>query len=262
MQGKNRKFVLLSFDVEEFDTPLNYNQHIGLQEQLAVGHKGLMNLMELLGSEEQVTCTFFTTACFAENFSKTVREISISHEIASHTCSNSTFNKGELELSKNILESIIQKPVYGLRMPQMQEPDMEEVSRVPYAYDASINPCWLPGRYNNWGKPRTAFREKNVIRIPASVSANLRIPLFWLSFKKFPYPYFRYLARKALEKDGYLSLYFHPWEFTDIHEYQIPRYVKLPSDNLLLFRLDRLIRDLKKDADFISMYDFYTQIQL
>lgn len=262
MQGKNRKFILLSFDVEEFDIPLNYNQQISLQEQLAIGHKGLLNLMELLGSEGQVTCTFFTTACFAENFPKTIQKLSISHEIASHTCSNSAFNKGDLSLSKNILESIIQKPVYGLRMPQMKEPDMDEVSQVPYVYDSSINPCWLPGRYNNWGRPRTAFREKKIIRIPASVTANLRIPLFWLSFKNFPYLYFRFLAREILHKDGYLCLYFHPWEFTDIRPYQIPWYVKRYSENLLLFRLNRLIRDFKKEADFISMYDYYDQIQL
>ena len=260
MPGKDRKFILLSFDVEEFDIPLKYNQRIGENEQLLIGHKGLLNIMEMLGGHEQVTGTFFTTSHFAKRFPESIRKISLHHEIASHTCFNSSFKINDLLISKNELETIIQKPIFGLRMPQMQEPVMDIVSKVPYAYDASLNPTWIPGHYNNLRKSRTTFHEKGVIRIPASVSPNLRIPLFWLSFKNFPYSYFKYLANAALKKDGYLSLYFHPWEFTDISCYSIPWYTKRPDNYVLLNKLHRLINDFKNETDFIGMHDFSNQI--
>src|SRR5450755_946343 len=254
MQRKDRKYILLSFNVEEFDTPLIYKDCIGPNEQLAIGQKGLLNLMKMLAFHENVKTTFFTTAYFAENFEETICNISFSHEIASHTCSNSIYQKNDLYLSKEILEKIISKKVYGLRMPQMQEVDMDELKSAGYRYDASINPTWIPGRYNNFKKSRSVFFEEGIVRIPASVSSHLRIPLFWLSFKNLPYPYFKQLALAVLKRDGYLSLYFHPWEFTDLSPYKIPWFIKRQSKGFLLEKLSRLINDFGGDADFISMH--------
>ncbi len=58
MQRKDKKYILLSFDVEEFDTPLNYKDYIGPNEQLAIGQKGLLNLMKMLAFHEKVKATF------------------------------------------------------------------------------------------------------------------------------------------------------------------------------------------------------------
>jgi hypothetical protein len=95
-----------------------------------------------------------------------------------------------------------------------------------------------------------------MIRIPASVSPNFRIPLFWLSFKNFPYALYLRLALQTLRKDGYLSLYFHPWEFTNINAFGLPKYTIKGSDNELLEKLYRLLNDLKKQAKFCTMSDF------
>src|ERR1700712_5602575 len=114
MQGKGRKFVLLSFDVEEFDIPLNYHQVIGSVEQFETGQRGLLNLMNMLSTQEQVKCTFFTTSLFAEYFPQTIRSISSYHEIGSHTCSNSAFQTADMYISKRKLEQTILGRVYGL----------------------------------------------------------------------------------------------------------------------------------------------------
>ncbi|MDP9041640.1 MAG: polysaccharide deacetylase [Bacteroidota bacterium] len=246
----------MSFDVEEFDIALDYNNSISKEEQLAVGYRGLVNVMKLLAKHDQIKCTFFTTAFFATHFPETIQNISVRHEIASHTCSNSSFKKGDLLISKTVLEEITSQPIHGFRMPQMKTIEMKELKKVPYSYDASINPTWLPGRYNNLNISRTAFYEDGMVRIPASVSTNLRIPLFWLSFKNFPYSYFKLLAKAALKKDGYLSLYFHPWEFTDLSAYKIPWFIKNHSKAALLNKLNHFIEDFQKNAEFITMYDF------
>ena len=100
MSKKDRKYVLLSFDVEEFDIALNYDIQIGNDEQLAVGYRGLQNITKMLARHETVEATFFTTSYFAEHYPETIRKLSFSHEIASHTCSNSIFRKEDLFLSK------------------------------------------------------------------------------------------------------------------------------------------------------------------
>ena len=50
----------------------------------------------------------------------------------------------------------------------------------------------------------------------SGVSPIFRIPLFWLSFHNFPLFFYKKLAIDVLKKDGYLNIYFHPWEFSDI----------------------------------------------
>ena len=67
------------------------------------------------------------------------------------------------------------------------------------------------------------------------------------------------LALQTLRKDGYLNLYFHPWEFTDINNYNLPRYIKKDCGNKLVHKLERLIYDLQKEANFISIQQYLHQ---
>ena len=97
-----------------------------------------------------------------------------------------------------------------------------------------------------------------MFRIPASVSANLRLPLFWLSFKNFPYSYYLHLCKQALQKDSYLSLYFHPWEFVDVTGYGLPAYTTRYAGRELLDRLHQLLNDLKPHGSFNTMHQFYS----
>ena len=155
------------------------------------------------------------------------------------------------------LEKISEQTVTGLRMPRMRVVDMQEVIKAGYEYDSSINPTWLPGKYNNLHLPRTVYMDQGLKRIPASVSPNLRIPLFWLSFKNFPYSFFKQLTIQTLEKDGYVCLYFHPWEFIDITNLSLPAFTRKLCGQPLLDRLTQFITDLKsKGYEFSTIHDF------
>lgn len=244
------RFVLLSFDVEEFDMPLEYQFEILPEEQMKVGKAGLEAIRPIL---DETTTTLFTTANFACHYPKEIASLATKHEIASHTYYHSSFSEEDLLSSRLKLEEISGQPVTGLRMPRMRKVSMSAVKEAGYLYDSSVNPTFLPGRYNNLHLPRTVYTDEGMKRIPASVSPFLRIPLFWLSFKNMPYALFLSLCLQTLKKDQYICLYFHPWEFTHVTNYGLPDYTTRWCGSQLANRLYRLIGDLKKEGDFITM---------
>jgi peptidoglycan/xylan/chitin deacetylase (PgdA/CDA1 family) len=252
---KDKCKVLLSFDVEEFDMPLEYGQQISMEQQLKTGFEGFEVVMDIVDTAN-VPTTFFTTANFATQYPKYMQALKQHHEIASHTFYHSSFKTEDLLNSRTALEDICSKPVTGLRMPRMRPVDMEDVKAAGYKYDSSINPTFLPGRYNNLHLPRTMYKEKDIVRLPASVTPLLSIPLFWLTFKNVPYNLYLYWVKKTLHKDGYVCLYFHPWEFIDISKFKVPWYTKKHSGNELAIRLKRLIADLKEEGSFETIDNF------
>lgn len=247
-----KPLVQISFDVEEFDMPLEYGHAIEPSRQLEVGMEGLKNILPIL-STEGMRATLFTTVHFAENHSGTIRDLAARHEIASHTWYHSRFEIRHLAESRRRLAEISGTEVTGLRMPRMRQVSMTDVSDAGYAYDASLHPTWLPGRYNNLHMPRRIHQEGSALRIPASVSPLLRIPLFWLAFKNYPYALYLHLCRRVLKTDGYLSLYFHPWEFTDTSGFGLPAYTIRGCEGWLLERLHQLVEDLGREAEFVTM---------
>ena len=247
--------ILLTFDVEEFDLPLEFKEEITLDRQMEIGKEGLDVIINVI-NEHAVACTLFTTGSFAKTYPEVMKELSAKHEIASHSLFHSTFKTTDLLESKLLLQDITGKQVEGFRMPRMKPVNVTDLKNAGYTYDASINPTILPGRYNNLHLSRTFYRENDFLRMPGSVTPNLRIPLFWLSFKNFPYKLYLKLAMQTLQKDGYLSLYFHPWEFTDMSSFKLPFYIKRLSGIALTERLNLLIHDLKKVAEFSSVKDY------
>lgn len=252
------RYVLLSFDVEEFDMPLEYGTSITATEQLSVGKKGLDAIAPIL-DYPNLASTLFTTAHFATHFSQTIQSYSRKHEIASHTYYHSWFTPEHLKASKAQLEKIIDAPVTGLRMPRMKAMDLQWVADAGYEYDSSLHPTWIPGKYNHLLASRTLSLQSGIFQLPASVSPNLRIPLFWLSFKNFPYSVYKQLVKQTLREDGYCCLYFHPWEFIDISSYGLPKFTYRIQGDALVERLTRLISDLEKEASFITIRDFLQQ---
>lgn len=232
--------------------PLEYGHPIDPVRQLEVGREGLEKILPLL-SKEGFMATLFTTAHFAENHPEAIRELAERHEIASHTWHHSRFETADLAESRRRLSEISGKEVKGLRMPRMRQVPMSDVAAAGYTYDASMHPTWLPGRYNHLDKPRTIHRNGDVTRVPASVSPTFRIPLFWLAFKNYPYPLYLHLCRRVLEKDGYLSLYFHPWEFTDVGMFGLPAYTVRGCGGWLLEHLHRLVDELGRESEFVAM---------
>jgi hypothetical protein len=253
--------ILLSFDVEEFDMPLEYGQQISAEQQFKTGYEGFVVTINIIDSLN-VPATLFTTANFADHFPSDIKSLKPYHELASHTYYHSTFKNADLLQSKKRLEEISGKTVKGLRMPRMKAVEMKEVKTAGYSYDSSINPTWVPGRYNNLKLPRRIYHEEGMLRLPTSVSPNLRIPLFWLSFKNFPYSLFLFWVRQTLKKDGYACLYFHPWEFVDLSEYNIPGYTKRLAGEPLQKKLIKLINDLKQDHEFSTIENYLASKQL
>lgn len=252
--------VLLTFDLEEFDIPEEYGTKVDFQKQIEVSTIGLSKIISLL-NKHNITCTFFTTATYALQNKEIVKAISEKHEVASHGFYHSSFTVSDLRKSKETLEQIINKPVTGFRMARLAPVDDLEIEKAGYIYNSSMNPTYIPGRYNNLNKPRTAFYTGSVLNIPTSVTPGLRVPLFWLSFKNFPLWYFKSLMNKTLKRDKVVSLYFHPWEFTEIKNYGLPKYVSKHSGDSMLKRLEEIIIDLKSKAEFVTMNKYVTDFK-
>jgi hypothetical protein len=89
----------------------------------------------------------------------------------------------------------------------------------------------------------------------------LRLPLFWLSFKNLPTPLIRGATRWTLAADGYVSLYFHPWEFADLRPFALPGYMKRRHGDELLSRLARYLRWLQGRGEFTMIRDFERRIR-
>lgn len=255
--------TILSFDVEEFDTPLEYGKNLPMAEQMQVSETGLRAVLGLLDAH-RVTATFFTTANFALHHPELMREMAAKHEIASHGYYHSSFENADLKKSKDTLENIIQMPVTGYRMARMMPVSELEIARAGYLYNSSLHPTFLPGRYNNLSEPRVPFWQQGVLQIPASVTPGIRFPVFWLSFKNFPLPWIQAATRAIWKADSCVNLYFHPWEFADISDkakFGLPFYVSRHSaGGALLHKLERYIVWGKKHSAFTTFADWHRML--
>lgn len=242
--------ILLSFDIEEFDMPFEYQGEISFDDQIIISRHGLENILALL-KKHDAKATFFSTVVFAENNKDLIEKLlAAGHELASHTWFHSKFDIKDLKSSREKLEELFQTEVTGLRMPRMMKVDENEVEKAGYSYNSSVNPTYLPGRYNNLKVSRTYFKEGKVTQFPASVSPNFRIPLFWLSFHNFPLYFYKKLAKDTLKKDQYLNIYFHPWEFADMKQekFKLPSFTTKNSGAEMVKRFDDFLLWLKNSG--------------
>lgn len=256
--------VLLSFDIEEFDMPLEYKGEIPFDRQISISQHGLENILNIL-KKHQVKATFFSTVVFAEHSKSLIeRLLNEGHELASHTWFHSEFEEKHLKESREKLEELFSTKVTGLRMPRMMPVNEKEVEKAGYTYNSSINPTFLPGRYNNLKVSRTYYKEGNVMQVPASVSPNFRVPLFWLSFHNFPLSLYKKLASDVLKKDNYLNIYFHPWEFSDIKDeaFKLPGFTTKNTGKEMIERFDTFVGWLKsKHYSFGTFQEFQKRIE-
>lgn len=255
--------ILLSFDIEEFDMPFEYQRDISFERQLAISREGAECILRLL-KENGIKATFYTTANLARNEQDLVKQmVAEGHEVASHGLYHSRFEPEHLREAKEILESISATEVVGFRMPRMFPVSNETLLEAGYLYSSSINPTFLPGRYNHLDKPRTCFSEGGLWQLPASVTPGVRFPLFWLSFHNLPFSVYAALCAWTIRTDGYMNVYFHPWEFYEIgpkSKFNFPFYVTRNTGKTMYERLGRFIRwGLKKGYDFERTGDFIRQ---
>lgn len=252
---KNR--ILLTFDLEEFDLPLEFGCPISEQDQIEVTNRGLQNLTGLL-SEQNIPATFFTTSFYAGKNKELVKNLATGHEIASHSKHHSDFRESDPLDSKLEIEQITGKQVNGFRIPRFSKIDKGLLTSAGYKYDSSVNPTFIPGRYNNLSANRKLHKDpySNLVIFPVSVTSVIRFPLFWLSFKNLPLQIYMMMCRNTLKKDSYLHLYFHPWEFDDLSQFKIPGYIKKPSGDSFTRKFEKMLVSLKKAGEFSTVSGF------
>ena len=247
------KKIILTFDVEEFDLPLEFKQPISEEQILGIPKKGLINLISLL-DKHKIQATFFTTAKFAKTYPSLLKQISKKHEIACHGYEHSDSYIQDIEniqKAKTEIEKIIKKPLEGFRAPRFEIGDISLLSGLGFSYDSSIHPTFIPGRYMNLFKKRKTHKISDMIEIPLSTLPLIRLPIFWLAFKNFPIVYSKAFTKLNFLSSSYTMHVFHPWEFTDISEFKIPGYIKRKSGQPLLNMLEKYIVFCKKmDYEF------------
>lgn len=251
---------MLTFDLEEFDIPEEYGQRVSPDDQMSVTRQGTDRLLALLDEFDNIQVTFFTTGNYALQNPDLIRQIAQKHEIASHALFHNPFRpmeENDIAESKKVLERISGQLIRGFRMPRLQPFPMERLVENGFLYDSSINPTYLPGRYNLLHKSPDPYRERGIIELPCSTTPLLRIPLFWLAFKNLPVSLYAWLCKRTLRKRQNLMLYFHPWEFADLKDYQLPGYIKKNDGMQLIEKLRFLIESLQKEnVRYISCEEF------
>lgn len=257
--------VLLSFDIEEFDLPMEYGEHIEWDRQIVLSEKGLLRILDIL-EDEDVGATFYATATFMEHISIETRKrlCSGKHEIASHGYCHSKHEDVDYLRSRQRLEELCAKPVRGYRMARMQSINHELLKEAGYLYDSSLHPTFLPGRYNHLDKPRLPYRETNgLLTLPASVVPGIRFPLFWLSMHHLPLSLYLRLMSYTAKHDAYLNVYYHPWEFIELNTLglRLPRLVTRNSGTEMCHRLRTLIRYLKSEGLSFATTSEYIRMQ-
>lgn len=232
------KEVLLSFDIEEFDMPMEYGKNIPFSEQIRISADGTKTILGIL-KDQGIQATFFSTVNFAKHASDLIKRIGREgHELGSHGYYHSSFQNDHLLQSRIELEEISFQNVVGFRMARMMPVDDNAIQRAGYLYNSSLNPVYLPGRYNNFFKPRTLFKCNSLIQLPASATPIIRFPLFWLSFHNLPLWLYKAACIRTINSDSYLNIYFHPWEFEDLSDpaFGLPTFVSRNSGSKMIER--------------------------
>ncbi len=249
---------MLTFDVEEFDLPLEYGHTLSWAEQIEISASGLKAIFQML-ERINIPATFFTTARYAEQRPDDIARIAKGHELASHGYSHSSFELQDLKKSRIALQEASGVDVQGFRMPRFAPVDAHSIAHAGYRYNSSINPTYLPGRYNQLRAQRLPHRAnttQKLLNIPISTSRVLRIPLFWLGFRHYPLWLLRRIALQCLHQDHCLVLVFHPWEFASINHLDLPWYITRGSGHPLIDRLEGFLSWLKHHGNAITMGHF------
>ncbi|MCX6935638.1 MAG: polysaccharide deacetylase family protein [Verrucomicrobia bacterium] len=253
--------ILLTWDIEEYDVPADFGEPPLQDGGLARGVEIWREWLDL-SRTWNAPGTVFCTARITEAAPDLLRETAArGHEIASHGWAHAPSADLRLRPSREALEKISGQPVFGFRSPRLRKVDPGEVNGSGYAYDASLNPAWIPGRYNHRNQPRTPHRIGSLWEVPASVLPVIRFPLFWASFHLLPLPLYLAACRLVLAKDGLLTLYFHPWELSDLPEATLPRWLTRRTKAERILRMADFCKWLGTQGTFRTIADYLALVK-
>ncbi|NIM46923.1 MAG: polysaccharide deacetylase family protein [Candidatus Aenigmarchaeota archaeon] len=236
------KTVLLTFDLEEFDLPLEYGIHINYADMFSISVNGCLKILNILRNYK-INSTFFITGFFGENRPKLIKKINkLGHEIALHGYKHdqkySEMKKedilNDIKRGKKILEKICRKKVYGFRSPRMEMVSFEILKKTGLKYDSSLHPTYVPGRYNNFTSPRDIKSYKGFFEVPISVTPVVRLPFTWVWFRNLGLNYAKICSKLSFLNQSFINIYFHPWEFVNVKKFKIPMYIKNKTGNTMI----------------------------
>jgi peptidoglycan/xylan/chitin deacetylase (PgdA/CDA1 family) len=218
------KYLLLTFDLEEFVLPEEYGLAFSEKESFQISQDGLQRILALL-KKYPIKCTFFSTYQFAVKSKKLIAAlVKDVHELALHGYSHDkkpfrdATARNQLAKAKKGLETLFKVKVKGYRNPQLQDVDYSFLNSLGIKYDSSYHPTWLPGYYNHF------FGSRRVV--PISVASLLRLPFSWIFFRNMPLLYSQFTSTLANVNTDYLNIYIHPWEFADLAQYNVYKRLK------------------------------------
>lgn len=258
------KYFCLSFDLEEFDLPKEYDILIKDKKSYEESFEGTKKILKLL-DRLSLKATFFITSKFALKYPALIKNISKKHEIALHGYKHdSNYQKmsnseafEELYTAKKEIEKIISKKIYGFRAPRMMPPSFKVLKKIGIIYDSSLHPTYVPGRYNHFFDNRRIKVEEGIIQVPVSVTPLAKLPFTWLWFRNLGLNYSKLCTKLSLLGNDYVSIYFHPWEFQNLEKYRIPFYIKRNTGLILEKNLKSYLNwCLEKGFKFISISDY------
>ena len=153
-----QKNILLTFDLEEFDLPIEYGIDIKDEDMFSISLNGCLKILNIL-KNYKINSTFFVTGFFGKKYPKLIKKISMSgHEIALHGYKHSQkysqlgkedFLKN-IKKNKKILEENYNKRILGFRSPRMEMVPFDVLKKAGLKYDSSLHPTYVLSRYNNF----------------------------------------------------------------------------------------------------------------
>ncbi|WP_321495902.1 XrtA system polysaccharide deacetylase [uncultured Desulfobacter sp.] len=271
--------ILLTIDVEDWFQVENFKSYIDFSTwnsfELRV-EKNTHRILDLLDTFSfKPQATFFILGWISRKLPDLVNQIiDRGHEVASHgdnhlLCTNMDEKNlaQDLVTSKNRLEDITGRAVYGYRAPSFAINDriLEIVKRAGYLYDSSYNSFSAHGRYGSIDLSKAIKKEgsyqldNHFFELPVS-NLHLRnktIPFGGGGyFRLYPFSFFRQGIKNVLKKNNTFVFYAHPWEFDPnqprVHQaskgFKFRHYINL---NKTEGKLKKIIKTFT-DCDFIS----------
>lgn len=256
------KSFLLTIDLEDF----HVDELGGKNKDSNLSLEGLQRVLSVLDRYD-IKATFFVTLPFAKKNKQLIKElIKKGHEIASHGYDHShrykVMNKKEsldyLTKSRKELEKLFKIKIEGFRAPQMSHPDYDVIKNAGFEYDSSCHPTFLPGYYFNLFMSRKITKKGKLVVVPVSVAPFVRLPFSWLWFRFFGLWYTKLCSNLCFLVDEYINIYFHPWDFADIHRVkELWWLIKRNSGEKAIKKLNKYILWLrKKKVRFITVSEY------